>query len=330
MKDSSHDTSEDLKGVALKDAVFLLRLLGKMVLQEKPFIEARYNDRAQNFDRTLTFLKKIGSITEKDNSLSADGVFKELVARDESAVVEAIVEVLFGTKNRCQTTLLDFLSQFKVSSGDISYKPVTKERHRNSTVRNFLMELGIVTHSPQSDEYLLNPDRFDLFLMERGSAKAVSPSKLKVGLRGRESIGFAAENAIFRLEQQRVSSHLVNDIDHVALRNASAGYDIKSFTEESVEGHVPRYIEVKAVPPSSMRFYWTANERKMAQLLKEFYFLYLLPVLSNSAFDVDGLQIIQDPFLQVYQTRDEWLVEEDVVSCRLQKKCSNFQTTLRR
>ncbi len=318
MKDSSHHTSEDLKGVALKDAVFLLRLLGKMILQEKPFIEARYNDRARNFDRTLTFLKEIGSITEKDNSLSADGVFKELVARDESAVVEAIVEVLFGTKNRCQTTLLDFLSRFKVSSGDISYKPATKERHRNSTVRNFLMELGIVTHSPQSDEYLLNPDRFDLFLMARGSAKAVSPSKLKVGLRGRESIGFAAENAIFRWEQQRVSSHLVNDIDHVALRNASAGYDIKSFTEESVEGHVPRYIEVKAVPPSSMRFYWTANERKMAKLLKEFYFLYLLPVLSSSAFDVDGLQIIQDPFLQVYQTRDEWLVEEDVVSCRLQ------------
>ncbi len=82
---------------------------------------------------------------------------------------------------------------------------------------------------------------------------------------------------------------------------AGAGYDIKSFTEESVENHVPRYIEVKAVPPSSMKFYWSANERKMAKLLKEFYFLYLLPVLSRGTFDLDGLQIIQDPFLQVYQ-----------------------------
>lgn len=317
MKDSSHDISEDLEGVVLKDAVFLLRLLGKMTLQEKPFIKARYNDRARNFDLTLAFLKEIGSVTETNNSLSVDGVFKDLVAMDEIAVVDTIVEILFATKNRYQTTLLEFISQFKVSSGDISYKPATEERHRNSTVRNFLMELGMVTHSPQSDEYLLNPDRFDLFLMARGSAKAISPSTLKVRLRGREGIGFAAENAIVQWEKQRISSHLATEVDHIALRNASAGYDIKSFTEESAGSHVPRYIEVKAVSPSSMRFYWTANERKMAKLLKEFYFLYLLPVLSRGTFDLDGLQIIQDPFLQVYQKRDKWLVEEDVVSCRL-------------
>jgi len=264
-------------------------------------------------------LKEIGSITENENSLYIKEAFNGLSAgkTEDSTIVNALVTAIFGAENVYQSAFLEYLRRFKVSAGNISYKPMADERHRHSTVRNFLMELGIIIYSSQSDEYLLNADRFDLFLTASGSAKAISPSKLKVRLRGREDIGFAAENVIFQWEKQRVGSHLASNVDHVALRNASAGFDIKSFTEVSVGNHVPRYIEVKAVPPATMRFFWTANERKIAKLLEDVYFLYLLPVLCKGTFDLNGLQIIPNPFLQVYQKQDKWLVEEDVVSCRL-------------
>ena len=89
----------------------------------------------------------------------------------------------------------------------------------------------------------------------------------------------------------------------MALRNVAAGYDIRSLTVSNDSETVPRFIEVKAVSPVSMCFHWTRNEVAVACTLRDFYFLYLLPVTGSGGFDVANLRIICDPHKRVLDHR---------------------------
>ena len=104
-------------------------------------------------------------------------------------------------------------------------------------------------------------------------------------------------------------------VQHVSAKNPFACYDIKSVT--LLDGKaIPRYIEVKAAPTYSYQFFWTASEMEAGRLLRAKYFLYLLPVARGGAFNLERMLILQDPIASVYQNRQEWLVEENVIVCR--------------
>jgi hypothetical protein len=94
-----------------------------------------------------------------------------------------------------------------------------------------------------------------------------------------------------------------------------AGYDIESLT---VVGGMPspRFIEVKAVPAESFRFFWSREERNTAHLLGRSYFLYLVPVYALRRIDISGLRIVEDAYTNVYENGTEWNIESDVVLCQ--------------
>jgi len=69
------------------------------------------------------------------------------------------------------------------------------------------------------------------------------------------------------------------------------------------------------VSADSYRFFWTASEIEAARLLGQSYFLYLLPSLGGQMFDLSKMMIIQNPYSTVYQSPNEWFVEEKVVLC---------------
>ncbi|MCE2440555.1 MAG: DUF3883 domain-containing protein [Candidatus Latescibacteria bacterium] len=79
---------------------------------------------------------------------------------------------------------------------------------------------------------------------------------------------------------------------------------------------IPRYIEVKAVPRISNRFYWTQNEITVSKKLGEWYYLYLLPIGRDGKPIIDELTIVQNPAKEVLRRKDIWEVETDVVQCR--------------
>ena len=78
----------------------------------------------------------------------------------------------------------------------------------------------------------------------------------------------------------------------------------------------PKYIEVKAVSESDLRFYWSKNEINKAKQFGRNYYLYLLPVKNKpeSLLDISALRQIRDPYHAVFQNKDEWWQEVEVIS----------------
>ncbi|MCZ0750108.1 DUF3427 domain-containing protein [Aeromonas enteropelogenes] len=92
--------------------------------------------------------------------------------------------------------------------------------------------------------------------------------------RNRE-LGLAGERLVIEYEQNRLlkAGHpdLAARVEHIALSDSAAGYDILSFEEDGTE----KFIEVKTtVGPASTPFYISENEVNVSRLLKERFWLY--------------------------------------------------------
>jgi len=111
-------------------------------------------------------------------------------------------------------------------------------------------------------------------------AKALSELELERILVENRKLGAQGENAVVEFEKRRLlklgkpaQAELVRRISTV---NVAAGYDIESF-DGTTDDIVPdRFIEVKATTGSELRFYWTNNERTVAQKKKNQYWIYAL------------------------------------------------------
>ena len=118
---------------------------------------------------------------------------------------------------------------------------------------------------------------------------------------------------------------MADRVQHVALLNAAAGYDVRSVTVTDNGMTKPRYIEVKAVSSSSLQFHWTRNEVVTAKLLAQWYYLYLLPVKAGRGFAMNQLEVIPDPHTAVLQASDAWAVEPDVLRCCRQERATALE-----
>jgi hypothetical protein len=181
------------------------------------------------------------------------------------------------------------------------------------------MELGIISHDEETDQCVLSRDYVSLYASARELGHQVALALLTKSLAAKDRLGLSAEIAIIEFEKKRLGPKLTNEIDHVALRNVAAGYDIRSITVAEDRALNPRYIEVKAVSPSSMRFHWTRNEISVARILQESYYLYLLPVDGDGGFDLSGLMVIGNPCIDVLGVETAWIIEENVIRCSLKR-----------
>tara|TARA_B100001989_G_C24306147_1_gene348165 strand:- start:123 stop:653 length:531 start_codon:yes stop_codon:yes gene_type:complete len=148
-------------------------------------------------------------------------------------------------------------------------------------------------------------------LVPKGS---LSPRQLKVALNNNERVGREAELRILQYEIERLSNtpFLLSKIEHVANKRVNAGYDILSFElEPKKEEILKRHIEVKAVSAKDYRFFMSRNEIETAIKHRERYFLYLLPVTNQGIFDINMLEIICDPVVNVLGNRKVWFSESE-------------------
>jgi hypothetical protein len=180
------------------------------------------------------------------------------------------------------------------------------------------MELGAVAYRVCADHYVLNEGFAPLHLWAKNVLGAADNATLEERNDDRHRLGFAAELAIVAFEQKRLGSRWAAQVHHVAAEFPAACYDIKSLTVLG-EFVSSRFIEVKAVPADSLQFYWTASELEAARLLGASFFLYLLPVLGQATFDMDRLEIVQNPYANVYQNPTAWSKNESVIVCRRSK-----------
>lgn len=309
MSGSSGHQGSAFDGVRWPHVTALLDVLGDNVVCDERQIERRYKQLAWGYDRTFAFLLEIGMVERAER-----GVVGKAAWDTKSNRRDEVLGRLVGADSRYRDGMFGYLRAFEIVGGDLVRNADITDRLRESPCRNFLMELGVVRHRSSVDDYVLEPEYVSLYAAAREAAGGASPARVRLCCDGRTTIGDRAESAVVAWEQKRLGAAHAARVQHIARRNASAGYDVLSATL-APERVLPRYIEVKAVSGRTFQFFWSENEVKVARVLGSLYYLYLVPVDSTGAPAVGGARIICNPYTTVLNGAD-WEIEANVRSCR--------------
>lgn len=320
MSASSDKRLEIFAKLETKQIQCLLNILFQSTMHGKHYVETAYSERARNFIETLQFLKDMNWVKERHGELALTdaGSTAYAAVQDDGEIRKRLTEALITEMSPYRASLADYLLRFSLSGSNLAYRPTLSERLQQSPLRNFLMDIRTVTYRAADDSYLLEEGAADLYVWAINSRRSASKEMLRSDAERKEQLGFAAEIAVLGHERNRVGALWAHKVEHVSADSPFACYDIKSVTVQN-DNEVPRYIEVKAVPPDSFQFYWTRSEVEVAQLLRSKYFLYLLPVSTSGVFDLRRILIVDDPYSTVYQNPETWQIEENVIVCRRAK-----------
>jgi len=111
---------------------------------------------------------------------------------------------------------------------------------------------------------------------------------------------------------------LLGKIEHIAIHDVGAGYDIKSFELPNIQFNKKiRYIEIKAVSLINYHFHMSKGEMNTATYYGEQYYLYLLPVIGREKFDIHNLKIIKNPMKVLMHNEKQWHVEVENLSFQM-------------
>jgi len=286
-------------------------------------IERYYLNKATDFSDNLSFLSAIQLVEVLDGKILPSAIITSIQSiqdkQEKSNKLKLIIldKILQHNDNTQIQEFWDYCSRFSLDGNRFSYIPNLTNRLKQAGIRNFLMELGFVKKDNDRDEYFIDGECADLFTSFRKNTTVLTPKAFASMQKRQVELGNKAEQSIIEYEMKKLKDYpyMARNIEHIAKINVNAGYDIKSFCKNEAEKGVSEkiYIEVKAVSAIQKKFYWSANEVETAKRLKTRYYLYLLPVGLNEQFDINNLQIIQNPYESVYLSSD-WLKKEESIS----------------
>jgi hypothetical protein len=315
MPDSSADRAVTLEKVKPQHICGLLEIIQRSTVREISFIASRYAETATDFEDTLGFLKDLGWLRSIGGQVSpANEAVARIVDSTDTQRSLILAEALFGAPGPYERPFASYLSQFERCDGELVHRPTIDARLRQTGVRDFLMELGAVTHRIDGDDYLL-AEPFAAWALWARNVVSPTANQLRLYANGREQIGRAAELAAFAWERRRVGEKWQNLVRHISGENPAACFDIQSVTVLGSQVE-QRFIEVKAISADSFEFHWSAGEIEAAEILHARYFLYLVPVKGTGAFDLELMEIIQDPYSEVYHNPTKWATSVTNTICR--------------
>lgn len=292
----------------------LLQTIVGRRLRTKSEIRRVFGENALGFDEALGFCQELGLVPRGGGVLGLGG---GVPTDSDDELRRFLVEAVAKRESPYRRELFEFLRKFHSADGRLVYRSPVARRSRESSCRNFLLSLGVLQYSVEADLYQVAEKYMGLHADAVASAKLVSPDSVNRDLQSKQKFGRAAEEVVLGLETERVGPQFVDQVVHTALSNAAAGFDIRSVTITRRHLATPRFIEVKAVQYESLAFHWTQNEIAVAKRLKDFYYLYLLPVVSSNDFDTNALRVIRDPVSAVLESNDRWIVSPTCLECRL-------------
>ena len=304
-------------GLRFRNISVLLGILRKLALMSPDYVKQRFLETATNFDVTLDFLEKSGLVMQTAGRVGLRPSLPIVLDVGDNAFPRQLLSVIAGQDSVYRSELWEYLRRFAVEADTAVHRPLVEQRSSESAIRNFLMELGLVTHDKANDLYALSRDTLAVYAQSICSSAEVTPACFAARQRGKEDVGLVAELAVFADELRRVGSEFANQVEHTALSNVAAGFDIRSVSFCEDRTAVPRFIEVKAVPSITYRFYWSANERNVARAFGAWYYLYLVPITMGGVPCILDMRIVPNPFSAILSGDSEWAVESDVLECSL-------------
>jgi len=306
----------EFEKISVQQILVFSEIVNESSLLQKEFIEKTYLRNATHFDETVKFLQELGLIETKEKKVVIKPKYEEFliglkeVRRPKEKVKKFIIDYFVSRKTSFSEYLNEFFSQFHFKNKQYEFTPNASQRLEYSGLRNFLIDLEFMYLDSTETKYIIAEAYSHTYAAFKQSNQ-VSPEEFLKAQQRKVEIGKAAEIQIIKYEKERLLQlpDLVEKIEHTALRDVSAGYDIKSFDGKLGEDGNPiqRYIEVKAVSSRDYGFNWSRNEIEKSEFYSHKYYLYLLPVMGKNEFDIDNLKMINDPFVNVFKNRNKWI-----------------------
>ena len=283
-------------------------------LLQKDFIEEQYQRSVSNFGQTVEFLRELDWIEVAENQIILKPKYKDFLRNlkasreTKETIKKFIIDRIMASKTSVRECFSEFFSQFRLINEHYEFIPTVSERLKHSGLRNFLIDLGLLCLDSSETKYIVVND-YSTVCAELQESSHISPDEFAKMRLANEEIGRAAELKIIEYEKEQLSQfpHVAEKIEHIAAYDVRAGYDIKSYEVLIQNGlHKPKYIEVKAVSLIDYQFVWSRNEIEKSGLYRQNYYLYLLPAKGKNEFDMENLKIINDPYINILNNKDEW------------------------
>jgi len=313
----------NISNISVKNIFILSDIINNSTLIELEFIKSKYQNSASHFEDVLYFLNKLNLISIRKNKIMLKGHYRAYInnikekENKEEILQDIIIGVFIKQKNFLSGILNDFFSNFQLINNQYEFKPDNYQKLKYSGIRNLLIDLNFIVFNTHTKKYIISPfytSNFDKIFQYHTISMPDFVNKLQEKIQ----LGENAELRVIQYEKEHLSKFpfLASKIEHTAIKNIMAGYDIKSYERklDNFGNPIPRYIEVKAVSRHDYKFDWTRNEIEKAKFYNDNYYLYLLPVIHKNDFDFENLKVIQNPYLNVYIKADKWLKSEEVLS----------------
>jgi hypothetical protein len=146
----------------------------------------------------------------------------------------------------------------------------------------------IVTPNYVADVKRLLADRYGMY-----------EEQLEQVLRANQKLANLAEEAVVEYERRRLrslgckaESEVIRRISHL---DVGAGYDIESFNGDKPSVEYDRFIEVKSSQEFTLRFYWSVNERRVAEEKGDRYWIYFVGGFKHNKSEHITPIMIQNP-----------------------------------
>ncbi|OEC50236.1 MULTISPECIES: DUF3427 domain-containing protein [unclassified Aeromonas] len=253
-------------------------------------------------ERDFVFFVTLGvyESNDYDDALTADGYMiwkSQNQQTPDSPLIKLLVEH-DDTRNNVRLFLRTSKKEEYTYMGPLAFNdwdPQSKNPvHFTWKLLNWPLPSDVHTHFAQHIRPALSPLYHPLVENDvPGSLSQSAPPKVSAGgakkgkgtkggtvdwaareQRNRE-LGLAGERLVIEYEQNRLlqagHSDLAARVEHIALSDSAAGYDILSFEEDGTE----KFIEVKTTAgPASTPFYISENEVNVSRQLKDRFWLY--------------------------------------------------------
>lgn len=237
------------------------------------FFYNRIIDDKRVFDGCMPLLEmaKIIKINE-EGYIKLQHAYKEILDSREKLLNRLLKDLLLAFAEDD-----DFYSIFSPShmSYDLGSRSVNLKFYafglKYSNIRELLINFGFLDFHPNFPHEILivNPGWkkfFETNFRTEIRKRRISLEELRSQQEQQNRNGEMAEKFVLEFEKQRLNNKV--GIEWISPYDVAAGYDILSFHDSSSKEN-DRYIEVKSFIYGNPYFYWSKNEKKIAEKEKE-------------------------------------------------------------
>jgi len=307
--------SIDLIEIRWEQILILLHVIQASSSKNIDTIQRWYGLKSTDFYGTINFLRDINLLKLVDGEVKLLSEFK-IISTDQG-LKNLVVTTLINCNSDLNKYFGDFLIYFEENQGIYSLSQTLKDRLTNSGPRNFFISLGLLQFDSITNRYIASSEMSTII---QGAHRPLSYRSFKTRIKQEEILGYNAEILILRAEKEKLHRHpdLQKKIVHMSQVDVTAGYDIRSFSEQN-GSFIKKYIEVKAVSKNDFRFFWSRNEINKSKIFGDLYYLYLIPISDRGEFETDNLKEIMNPYERVFKDNDSWINTVELTSFYLSK-----------